>query len=142
MIQTSKAKHSQSRATHYAATKQAWRESGPYLELDDCTITVDEVPSPCPPSKRTVDSVGILEFEGVTVVIPVPFISPSFNRRVIAFWKSHGFEVRNPDNTPHPCVESYVWEMIRPCDVPLRERRFSARAWIEWVTKKKKELYS
>lgn len=138
---TSPAKHRQTRATHWAAARQDWRHSGAYLELNGETIEASDAPCPCPANQRTVDSVGIVEFEGVVIVVPLPFISKPFNKRTLAFWRSHGFELRTPDNIPH-VVENYVWELVRPCDVLLRGRRFSAKAWFEWATQKHKELYS
>ena len=138
---TTSAKHRQSRATHYALTRQAWRESDPHLEHDGITVAESEAPAPCPTSQRTVDSVGVVEFKGVVIVVPSPWISKSVNKRMAQFWRSHGFELRTPDNTPHPCTESYVKEWVRPCDVKLRGVRYSAKAWVVWVEKKKKELY-
>lgn len=139
-VQTSADKHSQNRAAHYISTRQAWRASKPYLELDDCTIPAEEAPSPCPPSRRTVDSVGVIERQGVTVIVPSPWISKLVNGRAAAFWKAHGFELRDVDNSPH-VTEGYVVEWVRFCDKPLRGRRFSAKAWLEWATVKHKELY-
>jgi len=141
MIQTSTAKHTQNRARHYAATRQDWRESNPYLELDDCTIAVEDAPSPCPPGQRTVDSFGMVERRGAVVVAPSPSISKGVNRRAAAFWRRHGFEYRTPENSPH-FVEGYVKEWVRPCDKPgMDGKRYGAKAWLDWVNKKHKELY-
>jgi hypothetical protein len=140
MIQTSAAKYRTSRAVHYAQARQAWRKSKPYLELDDCTITADEAPSPCPPGRKIDGGAGIVERRGVVVVVPSPWISRRANKRAAAFWRSMGFEERRPENSPH-LVEGYVREWVRFCDAPLNGETFTAAAWLAAAQRKHKEFY-
>ena len=132
-------KHTATRAAHWQERRQDWRESEPYLELDDCTISADEAPSPCPAGSKQVVG-GIVERRGVVVVVPSPWISKGVNGKAKAFWLAHGFEMRAAADSPH-FVENYVVEFVRFCDVPMRGQRYSARAWLKWATDKYKELY-
>jgi len=137
---TSTAKHTQNRAKHYAATRQDWRHSKPYLEFNDETIKVDDAPVPCPPGKRVVIDGALVERHGVTVIIPSPGIDPVTNRRAARVLRAHGFERRTAYDSPH-FVESYVNEWIRFCDKPLRGKTYSAKAWLVWAARKHAELY-
>jgi hypothetical protein len=138
---TTAAKHRQSRAAHYNAARQAWRHSKPYLALDDETIEVDAIPIPCPVGRRVVIDSAIVERYGVTVIIPSPWIDKVVNRRAARVLRAHGFELRTAFDSPH-FRENYVKELVRFCDKPLRGKRYSAKAWLEWATRKHKELYN
>lgn len=135
------AKHRANRATHYAQARQAWRHSKPHLELDDCAVELDDVPSPLPPSQERTDEIGIVERTGVFVVVPSPWISRRVNKRAARFWRSKGFVERTVDNSPH-VTEAYVREWVRAVDMPLDGLTFTAKAWLEAAMRKHKELYN
>ena len=133
-------KYRQNRTASFGATKEIWTKSVPWLELDDRCVDAANAPAHLPKSVIVKDDLGYLDRKGVAIVAPSPWVDKEVNARAARFWRANGFELRTWENC-YDISEGYVKEWVRMCDVPLRGRKFSAKAWLDWVTRKYKELY-
>jgi len=146
-ITTAAQKHRRSHSNSFSTDREIRTKSVPWLELNERLIDPDDAPRPCPQciiTKERVLDVTYIKREGVAVVVPSPWVNETVNLNAARFWRSHGFELRTWWNC-EDIEYGYIKEWVRMCDRPVRvggkSMRYSAKAWLAWVSEKYEELY-